>query len=206
MVLVAAAFARGGHRPTRVACLGDSNTFALPPMTPPAWCQFLGEQLGSAGWETRSFAYLGATVTGDATASAFATAADHIARAEAVWQPDVYILSYGTNDIEESRTPAEVVAAYERYRRTLIEKGRRVLVATTPQLAPPASPRPGIVELNALLRRSIPVTDLLDFDTVTDSSDYDPDGVRVEKRDGIHLNLEGQRKRAQAARTAIDAP
>lgn len=173
-------------------------------MTPHAWCQLLGEQLGSASWETRSFAYLGATVTGDPTTS-FATAADHIARAEAVWPPDVYLLSYGTNDVE-SRSPAEVTAAYERYRNALIAKGRRVLVATTPQLAPPASPRPGIFELNVLLRQRIPVTDLLDFDRITETSDYDRDGVRVNKRDGIHLNLEGQKKRAQAARTAIDAP
>ena len=81
--------------------------------------------------------------------------------------------------------------------------GRRALVATTSSIVSPASPRPGISELNAPLRNHIPTTNLIDVDFVSTRTDYDADGVRVSKRDGIHLDLEEQRKRAQAASSAV---
>jgi lysophospholipase L1-like esterase len=185
-----------------VACLGDSNTFALPPMTPPGWCELL--QLPDGAWEARSFAFLGATVSGGPTTS-FMSAADHIAKAEAEWHPDVYLLSYGTNDLKRL-PPAEIVAAYLRQRDALVARGRRVLIATTPPVFPPAAALPEIRELNALLRERIPPRDLVDFDTIVDSTDYDVDGRRVSTRDGIHINLRGEEKRARAARAALLRP
>jgi lysophospholipase L1-like esterase len=195
---------RSAPHPMRLACLGDSNTFALQPMTPPAWCELLATQLPDGEWQTRSYAFLGATVSGEQTAS-FASAADHIAKAEADWHPNVYILAYGTNDVKRL-APAEIVAAYAKHRDALVARGLRVLVATTPPELPPAAERPAIAELNALLRRQIPARDLVDFDTIVEPSDYDVDGRRVSTRDGIHLNLRGQEKRAQAARAALLRP
>src|SRR5262249_38800997 len=90
---------RHDGRPTRVACLGDSNTFALPPKTGVGWCELLDAHLDGEGWKARNFSYMGGTVSGEPTA-AYTTAADHIARAEAAWNPDVYVLAYGTNDLK----------------------------------------------------------------------------------------------------------
>jgi lysophospholipase L1-like esterase len=189
------------HGPAHVACLGDSNTFAVPPITGKAWCELLDAELDHDAWTARSFAFIGATVSGGPTTS-YATAADHIARAEAEWHPDVYILAYGTNDLRRL-SPAAVVAAYERVRDALRAEGRRVLVATTPPRFPPAPPDPSIAELNALLRRRIPARDIVDFDSRATSTDYDADGQRLLHRDGVHVNMRGQEKRAAAAREAL---
>ena len=192
---------RHDGRPTRVACLGDSNTFALPPKTGVGWCELLDVRFDGEGWKARNFSYMGGTVSGEPTA-AYTTAADHIARAEAAWNPDVYVLAYGTNDLKHL-APAEVVAAYERHRDALIARGHRVLVATTPPRFPPASPDAGVTVLNSLLRQRIPPRDLVDFDSIADTADYDVDGVRLLERDGIHINLQGQEKRARAAHEAL---
>jgi lysophospholipase L1-like esterase len=208
VVLVFAAGAchdsRPSPRPTRVACLGDSNTFALPRTTDPGWCELLGVALPQGTWQVRGFAFLGATVVGEPTGR-FVTAADHVAKAEADWHPDVYVLAYGTNDVKHVK-PEQVKEAYLRWREALIGRGLRVLIATTPPTFPPAPPSPAIAKLNALLRREIPARDLVDFDSIVEASDYDADGRRVKTRDGIHLNLPAQQKRAEAVRTALLRP
>ena len=173
-------------------------------MTGPGWCELLDAQVDHDAWRARGFAYLGATVSGEATTT-YTTAADHIAKAEAEWHPDVYVLAYGTNDLKRL-PPAEVAAAFVRQREALVRLGRRVLIATTPPTFPPAPPSPEVVELNALLRRQVPPGDLVDFDSIAESSDYDVDGQRVLSRDGIHMNVRGQEKRARAVRVVLVRP
>jgi lysophospholipase L1-like esterase len=190
---------RDGDGVVTVVCLGDSNTrggaFAR---VEEGWCERLG---ADGAWRTVNRGRNGATacegdssllraIDRDGTTLEDALAADHA---------DVAILAIGTNDVVANCTPEETLDAIRRLVARIDATGAEPLVALVPPTFPPEAATKAqrwnrqYARLNDALRAHFRGR-IVDFTDVA-PSDY------VE--DNLHINAEGQRKRADAARAAL---
>ena len=196
-----------GDRVLRIACLGDSNTVAgWPTPDTTRWCERLCKNLPSAPVlrSDGTFATLpvacyddgwgGVTVTDQPVCHNSYYACADVQMAGALAQSaDVVILAFGTNDLRDGATPAEIVAAYKRVIAPAQQTGRLTYIALTPPMYPP--PADGVVEaLNAALVASFDRSMLVDFYTGFTQSLF---------LDSIHLNDSGQDLRAARASAAL---
>jgi lysophospholipase L1-like esterase len=184
---------RDGDGVTRVACLGDSNTFADPP---PGWCDLLGETsphwvMSNRSWNGMSIVDFGATYGGFVLA-----AAPHVDEVLSLDQADVVILAFGTNDLRQGATPQAIVEAYAQAKAKIERSGARCLIALTAPTHPPQPPElnDAIRALNARLQTAFP-GDTVDFWSGMTPAEFKPDG--------LHVNVAGHAKRAAVAREAL---
>jgi lysophospholipase L1-like esterase len=184
---------RDGDGVTRVACLGDSNTFAHPG---PGWCDLLGTAsphwvMSNRSWNGMSVIDFGETYGGFVLA-----AAPHVDEVLTLDHPDVVILAFGTNDLRHGATPQAIVEAYAQAKAKIERTGARCLIALTPPTQPPQSPtlNEPTRDLNARLRAAFPA-DIVDFWSGMTPAEFKPDG--------LHVNEAGHAKRAAAAREAL---
>jgi len=178
---------------TRVACLGDSNTAAVPY---PSWCDLLGES--SPGWVMSNRSAGGMTIMDfGATYGGFVlAAAPHVDEMLTLDKPDVVILAFGTNDLWRWAPPKKIVEAYAETKARIERAGVRCLIALTPPTKPPQPPalNDAIRDLNERLRKAFP-SEIVDFWSGISADDIKPDG--------LHMTTAGQTKRAAAAREAL---
>ena len=113
---------------------------------------------------------------------------------------DIMILAWGTNDINAYHyTPAKILKAIKKARRKLIAHGSQVYVATVPAIynAETGEKNPDkdklIQQLNKKIRGNFPKTFIEFYEGFTWADYSDP----------LHLNAQGQEKRAAAAVQAL---
>jgi lysophospholipase L1-like esterase len=196
VAIVAAACA--SRAPRHLVCLGDSNTSAgWPAPEDIRWCEMLGEFPELAGTRIDNLARGGAELRREETA--WPNADLQLDMARALGRPDVIVLAFGTNDIRTGRSPRAVAHGYAALTRRAEAAGAIVYTALTPPVHWPLpdaeKTNAKVDELNALLRASVAPGRLLDFHTGFTAEYFD--------RDGLHVNAEGQRKRALVARAAL---
>jgi len=190
-VIFADADGDGFHR---LACLGDSNTTTLPGF--PGWCERLVAMVDDADFVVVNVAAGGATVVSpNLMFDSDATLQMQRALAR---RPDAVVLSFGTNDVFQGRTRAEIQAAYLAQEAVARAAGVAVFVATTPPIAGCRRPScPLVMASNALLRASFPGRILEFFDG------FAPEHFTA---DGYHVSAAGQALRAERAFAEIANP
>jgi len=177
----------------RLGCVGDSNTTHL--LSRPGWCELLAERIADPEFEVVNVATSGATVTPNRV---FGSDAGQQMAAVLAHEPDAIVLSFGTNDLFQNRSPAEIHDAYLEQQAVADAAGVAFYVARTP----PVGPCLGfacfnIVATNALLDESFPGR-VLDFFTGF--------GVTHLLDDWYHLNALGHALRAERAFATLANP
>lgn len=212
---------RNGDGEVVVACLGDSNTQSdwqagaaggFPASR--GWCERL-EALFGGRVRTVNLGVGGATAmlnselpVGNDEATFDARGQFRIALQK--YRPDIFLLAFGTNDLLErySTRPKEVVMLYRELWLEARSEDLLLLVATVPAVQVPEQVRQAfrfsrggglhrqadIETANRLIHASFPERLIVDF-----GSGFAPDDFL----DRVHLNANGQEKRARTARQAI---
>jgi alpha-tubulin suppressor-like RCC1 family protein len=185
---------RDGDGRITVACLGDSNTQAMPAWPRP-WCERLLDHLPAEGWRTVNRGEAGATAV---EFGSLIFADEHLDYALESDAADAVILAYGTNDLlSAGAAPRDVGSAYVRLRQRARAAGVDVFAALTPPVQPSARDvNSRILELNGLLAELFPSARIIDFWSDMSPEDY---------VDDVHLGASGQAKRARAAWRALSA-
>jgi len=178
-----------------VVCGGDSNTIEFDK---PRWCQRLGGLLD--GVTTVPIAWPGTRASNDPGKPRLPLAARVYLEsllAKLPNQPDVIVLTWGTNDVP-SHTPEEIVSAIDDLVRWMHNKGVVSLVATIPRrFDRRADYDAKITQVNARLAARYGRC-LVDFTTIT------PPG-RTWYNDDRHLNQAAHMRRAIAVYEALRA-
>lgn len=193
-----------------LVCIGDSNTAALP-----SWCDMLKDLLPGSGWRIVNRAHGFAVVS---TPDELPNGRSQLAEALAKDRPAAVIMAFGTNDLlaafqlrtnpnapSQSELVDLVVERYAELRETAHAAGTRTFIALTPPLAV-GGRRERLNDLvgmlNERLRHRFPAEELIDF--------HSPMNVETDYRDQLHVNADGQLKRAVAAcrglMSAFDPP
>ncbi len=199
-----------------IGCLGDSNTSSRWQYAQPdgysadqGWCEQLGALIDDPRVRVVNLGLGGATVTdndygGVPQARLHYDGSEQLAALLDTEPVDIVILSFGTNDVlsKISGVPRDIVDNYNRLWRRIQTSDVLGFVATTPPVMPHR--RSGkyrrdlgrIAELNARLVETFAPRSLMDFETGFVGADY---------LDDIHLNAQGQAKRAAEAHRRIVA-
>ncbi|MEW6270960.1 MAG: SGNH/GDSL hydrolase family protein [Thermodesulfobacteriota bacterium] len=197
-----------------IACLGDSNTdsnwqYVRPGGFPPGggWCEQLGSLLGGRATMVNLGAP-GATAVWTklppvAEQGIFFNGYDQLEHALAASCADVVLIAFGTNDVLPGYgyDAAGIVAAHLDLVRSAHDAGMLAFVATAPRPLPVPKRKfysrsvEAVARFNELLRRALPPETILDFEARL---------VPEDSFDDLHMNLEGQRKRALEAKARID--
>ena len=175
-----------------ISCLGDSNTSIF--FSNPKWCEGM-EQLvlpPNVVVHNHGFGFATAVAVPDWPVDAFEQLADALAHDA----PDVIIFAFGTNDVQLGYSTSDIVTAYQQLASQTQAVGALPLIALTPPVFPPVTDPDAlnvkINELNTALKATFPVGSLIDFyGPMVFLDDY--------YTDGLHLNVEGQAKRAPRA-------
>jgi hypothetical protein len=176
----------------RLACLGDSNTFALMNKNPGSWCHSLQQTVWNQAASIENWGFIGAEMAPAPTAMAFTQLAAAVATGA-----DLAIAAFGTNDVLDF-TPVEIVDAARALDATAASTGVPLLFATpTPRYDVPGAAG-AIAETSILLRAAFPADRILDFNAVVSEADIGPDD--------IHVLPSGVAAEARAARDRIVAP
>lgn len=181
----------------KVGCFGDSNTMAYIENSRiiPQWCGYLQEYIHNpmVAMINAGFSRASAVDTSGAVYGAPLYADYFLTPQLETMTLDIAILAYGTNDIAYGVPIDDVVSTYKTLRDKIVSYGVRPFIALTP----PNYSNDGIFntainELNAALIAAFPPEELIDFySTMNYPQDY--------QADGVHLNIQGQRERAQQA-------
>jgi len=175
-----------------LGCLGDSNSAPHPMVR---WCERLASAIADPDFRLVNLARSGATVNENLVSESDASTqmTDVLGQV-----PDAVVLAFGTNDVFQGRTAADIVGAYERQKQTADAAGVAVYVATTPPIRACTTPScPVVLESNALLRERFAGA-LLEFEAGFDAGHFHDDGV--------HANEAGQTLRAERALAVLANP
>lgn len=206
---------RNGDGRVVIACLGDSNTdsnwqYVRPQGFPPGggWCEQLGSLLDGRATMV-NLGMPGSTAAWTELAQAaekgyYFTGETQLEHAIATHCPDVVLMAFGTNDVlpRYGYSPEQIVAAHLHLVRRALEAGILPFVATAPTPLPVPNrnvysrPVEVVAELNQRLRRALPPEMILDFEARLTPED---------SFDDLHMNVEGQRKRALEAKEKLEA-
>lgn len=198
-----------------IACLGDSNTSSVwqaslaggfPPEQ--GWCEQLERMLEDESVTMMNRGLGGATVTprrelGVARAKAFFSGYDQLKSVLAEDTVDVVVFAFGTNDAlpKLNGDPESIVDHYNRLFRRGRSRGLIGIVAQTPTILPHRvtgelrRSLPLIAETNERIVETFSPRYIVDFGTTFGVEDF---------MDHLHMNAIGHRKRAEAARAALE--
>lgn len=185
---------RNGDGRIQLLCIGDSNTDPGRAGLP-KWCELLAAK--HPEWQVRDGGLSFARAVGDCMFCGHTMLDEGIRQ----YSPDVVLIALGTNDIVMLRNPAEVaVDALLALRDQAVAANADVFVATIPPTYTGEDTEhfnQQIDAANALLAQRLPANRLIDFHSNMPKEDFDARG--------LHLNREGQEKRAAAADAALTA-
>ena len=172
----------------RLGCVADSNTALRPGIT--KWCELVRDALSDPDFDVVNVAVGGATVNPNLRFASDAT----MQMAEVLPQKvDAVVLAFGTNDVFQGRTPAQILDAYLAQQATADAAGVDFYVATTPPIIP-CQNCTGIEVGNDLLRDAF-AGRVVEFHTGFGSEHFGPDGY--------HCSAAGQQLRAERALLVI---
>jgi hypothetical protein len=155
----------------RVACLGDSITFALMDKNPGSWCHALQQTVWSQALVIDDWGFLGATMTPAPTATAFAQLADALASGA-----DLLIAAFGVNDVLDF-TPEQIVDAARAL--DAAAAGTPIIFATpTPRYDVPDG-ADALARTSALLRAAFPADRIFDFNAAVAAADVSSDRLHL---------------------------
>jgi lysophospholipase L1-like esterase len=177
-----------------LGCVGDSNTVPRPGQWD--WCAQLAAKIDDPDFRVVNVAVSGATVV---VPNRFydSDAAQQMDDVLAL-QADAVVLSFGTNDLFQGRSPLEIHDAYLAREAQALAAGVAFFVATTPPIANCGGPScPAILASNGLLRTSFAGRIVEFFDGFLAAHFY---------ADGFHVNPDGHALRAERAFATLANP
>jgi hypothetical protein len=175
-----------------LACLGDSNTFALMDKNPGSWCHHLQQAVWHHELRITNLGGIGAAMTPPFVSEAFAQLALAVAL-----DADVAIASFGTNDIVEHEPSAIAVAAQALLAEAAAAGLELFLLTPTPRYDMPGLDE-RIDETIELLRAAVPPDRLIDAAGLVGPADV--------QADLLHLNLDGTLKLGRLVESLLVVP
>jgi hypothetical protein len=175
-----------------LACLGDSNTFALMDKNPGSWCHHLQQAVWHHELRITNLGGIGAAMTPPFVSEAFAQLALAVAL-----DADVAIASFGTNDIVEHEPSAIAVAAQALLAEAAAAGLELFLLTPTPRYDVPGLDE-RIDETIELLRAAVPPDRLIDAAGLVGPADV--------QADLLHLNLDGTLKLGRLVESLLVVP
>ncbi len=157
----------------RLACLGDSNTFALMDKNPGSWCDALQKTVWNEAASIVDWGYIGATVAPAPTGTAFTQLARAVEEGA-----DLMIAVFGTNDVVLF-TPDEIVDAIKALDAAAASAHVPLLVATPTSRYDVPGAADALAQTSTLLRAAFPADRILDFNAVVGPSDFQPDQLHM---------------------------
>lgn len=177
-----------------LGCVGDSNTVSRPAQGD--WCAQLHAKIADPDFRVVNVAVSGATVV---VPNRFydSDAAQQMDEVLAL-QPDAVVLSFGTNDLFQGRSPLEIHDAYVAREARAVAAGVAFFVATTPPIANCGGLScPAILASNGLLRPTF-AGRIVEF--------FDGFLATYFHADGFHVNPAGHALRAERAFATLANP
>jgi lysophospholipase L1-like esterase len=177
----------------RLACVGDSNSVAVPDIRPMSWCAVLGEEVWRTDFEVVNPSVVGAGLRSLGESQRGAVLLDR-ALAE---QPDAVLLALGTNDLDYFHADDVAGDAVDRvgkmreFEKKVLAAGAEFFVALVPPRYDDGGPPGALEAFNAEIRGTWPSEQVLDFHSAIPR--------RFLRADGLHFTGPGQAERARRA-------